>query len=103
MTITGISANRAGGTENSPVFDSGVFVCTARASAGTFSVPADILSQLPKTTGSIDNGTSLGSLAVALTGDGSTGRFQAPVVGDGQTKLGIFEYADGFSKTMTYQ
>lgn len=103
VTITGISANLVGGTENAPVFDSGVFVCIARASAGTFSVPANILSQLPATTGSVENGASLGSLALALTGDGSTGRFQAPVVGDGQTKLGIFQFSDVDSKSVTYQ
>lgn len=102
MVISGTSATRVGGTQNDPVFDGAVFVCFQNASAGNFTVPSAILSQMPPS-GDLAAGSGSGSLALMQSGplDGST--FTAPLTAGGNIERGQFVYSIVSSKTVNYR
>ena len=102
VEILGASGTRVGGTDQNPIFDFGVFICFANASAGSFTVSSSILSQLPATTGDISTGTSIGLLGLELLGTGTNGRFTAPLTAGGNIDFGMFTFQNGSLKTVTY-
>ncbi len=103
VTIVGLSGNQAGGTQTNPIFDVAGFTCIANASAGSFSVPSAVLSQLPASSGDLLSG-ALGTLTVQSAGpsDGS-GLFSAPLTAGGSTDYGSFVFSIGFTKNVSYQ
>jgi len=102
MVISGSSTTRVGGTANDPVFDGAVFVCFQNASAGNFTVPASILSQLPAS-GDLATGTGSGSLALYQSGPLDGGTFTAPLTAGGNIERGQFLYSLISSKTVNYR
>jgi uncharacterized protein (TIGR03437 family) len=102
MVISGSSTTRVGGTANDPVFDGAVFVCFQNASAGNFTVPASILSQLPAS-GDLATGTGSGSLALQQSGPLDGGTFTAPLTAGGNIERGQFLYSLISSKTVNYR
>jgi hypothetical protein len=74
-----------------------VFICTARASAGTFTVPVSVLQQMPVIA---NDETSVGTLAVMAISDVANGQglFSAPLIGGGTTALAFFTYTTGTTK-----
>jgi uncharacterized protein (TIGR03437 family) len=102
MVINGSSATRVGGTQNDPVFDGAVFVCFQNASAGNFTVPAAILSQLPAS-GDLATGSGSGSLELVQSGPVEGGTFSAPLTAGGNIERGQFLYSIVSSKTVNYR
>ncbi len=102
VEIFGASGTRVGGTDQNPIFDFGVFICFANASAGSFTVSSSILSQLPASTGDITSGNSIGLLGLQLVGTGTNGRFTAPLKAGGNIDFGVFTFTNGSNKTVTY-
>jgi hypothetical protein len=103
VTIVGLSGNQAGGTQTNPIFDVAGFTCIANASAGSFSVPSAVLSQLPASSGDLLSG-ALGTLTVQSAGpsDG-TGLFTAPLTAGGNTDFAAFVFSIGFTKNVSFQ
>lgn len=103
--ITGISGTTAGGTQQDPIYDAAVFVCTANASAGNFTVPSSILSQLPAVTFDPTSSTSngVGLLGLQLNGPAGGGSFMAPLVGGGNVDMANFTYSLGTAKVVNYK
>jgi hypothetical protein len=98
--ITGIAAAQIGGTQTNPVLDAAVFVCTAQASAGNFTVPPAVLQQLPAVSADPTTG-SLGLLSVsAMPGTNTT--FNAPLTAGGNIENAVFMYAIGASKSVGF-
>lgn len=88
-------ASTSTGTGTSKVTTSTTFICLTTAGAGTFTVPASILTQLPTTTA--DNP---GILEVA---SGTSSTFTAPLKAGGSIDSGIFSSFVGTGNTPTYQ
>jgi uncharacterized protein (TIGR03437 family) len=89
VTVTGISGTIIGGTSAVPVYDAGRFTCTAAASAGSVTIPASILQQLPVTPAGL---SGIGYLGVTsgpppVAGDGL---FTAPLTAGGNIDTGFF-------------
>ncbi|MGD0775780.1 MAG: hypothetical protein ABSC05_23440 [Candidatus Solibacter sp.] len=84
------------GTGSSEVTTTTEFLCVTTAGAGTFTVPASILTQLPATTGS-----NTGILEVASFNTSAT--FPATLKADGSTISGTFGSFVGVASTPTYQ
>ncbi|MBY0503495.1 MAG: hypothetical protein K2X03_06290 [Bryobacteraceae bacterium] len=104
ITILGSSGVRGGGTQANPIFDTTTFVCTARGDAGSFNVPAAVLTQLPASTGNFTDGTGVGILAVSQsTASEANGRFSAPLRAGGNIDLGLFTYSIGGLATITWR
>ena len=103
VSIVGMSGSQAGGTPTNPLFDVAVFTCIANASAGSFSVPSAVLSQLPASSGDILSG-ALATLTVQSAGptDG-TGLFTAPLTAGGNTDYAAFVFSIGFTKSVSFQ
>ena len=89
-TTTGTGANAVTTTTE--------FLCVTTAGAGTFTVPASILSQLPATA---TTGSSTGVLEVASFNTSAT--FSATLKADGSTIAGSFGSYIGIGSTATYQ
>ena len=91
VTITG-----AGVTVGTPATAT-IFICTAQASAGAFTVPVSVLQQMPVISNSEG---SAGTLAVMATSDTSKGQglFSAPLTAGGTTGLSFFTYTIGTTK-----
>lgn len=107
VTITGVAGSRVGGTNENPIFDAGVFSCTAPASAGTFSVPASVLQQLPAVQGIGTSTTvnSIGMLTVMAMPDAAKnqGAFTAPLTAGGNLDWGFLSYQVGSAKMTGWQ
>lgn len=92
VAIVGMSGGRVGGTDADPIFDLGIFYCTAPAGARTFTVPPQATAVLPPASASGSDG-SVGMLGLIATNDGRQfGRFSAPLVSEGVAP-GVFAYA----------
>jgi hypothetical protein len=104
VTIAGGSLSQTGGTQTAPIYTAGLFSCVAPASAGTFSVPSNILQQIPPAANSAEQG-SIGTLTVAAVPDASRGQgqFTAPLVGGGSLDQGFFAYTIGALRTVAWQ
>jgi hypothetical protein len=99
VTISGIAGVRAGGTATNPIYDAGVFACTAPAAAGTFSVPTSVLQQLPTVAAVSENAVGLVIVAAVPDPSKNQGTFTAPLVAGGNIDWGFFSYLIGTSKT----
>jgi hypothetical protein len=87
-TVEIIGASSASGSSNSTEF-----ICTTTAGQKTFTVPASILTLLPKSTS--------GSLEVASFG--TAGTFSAPLTAGGSINFGSFVGFVGIGATPAYQ
>ena len=97
VNMVGMSGSQVGGTDQDPIYDIGMFVCTAAASAGSFTVPGSVTNYLsPVTAGST---TAIGLLSVSAF---NTKAFTAPVVAGGNAP-GQFSYDWTYSKTVAVQ
>jgi hypothetical protein len=81
--------------------DAAVFVCTAQASAGNFTVPSAVLQQLPAVSADPTTG-SLGLLSVVATPSTNTGTFNAPLTAGGNIENAVFLYLIGASKSVGF-
>jgi hypothetical protein len=104
--VVGYSGSRAGGTTSDPLYDAGVFICTAQASAGQLAVPASVLNQLPPTPpDAVSAGTGVGVIAVlgsTLPAQGN-GLFTAPLTAGGNIDTGLFLATVGSLAQTQYQ
>lgn len=76
----------------------GSFVCTEKASAGTFAVPAAVLSTLPIARQWTSDGDPTGMLAVSSQPVAESVKFTAPGV-----DIGYFQYTVEYIKNVAYQ
>ncbi|HTS31792.1 MAG TPA: hypothetical protein VMH81_38245 [Bryobacteraceae bacterium] len=79
-----------------------VFACAARASDGTFTVPASILGQLP-TSSSDPTAANTGALLIINGLGTSDGTFAAPLTAGGNLDAGYFGYASVLTKLAGYK
>jgi uncharacterized protein (TIGR03437 family) len=86
------SSGTTTGTGANTVVDSWLFVCTTNAGAGSFTVPASVLTQLPA--------SATGSLFVA---SGAVSTFSAPLTAGGNIDNGAFVSFVGTGATPAYQ
>lgn len=100
VEIVGISGQSVGGTATNPIFDAGIFICLAPASALKFTVPSSVLMQLPATTGDLTSG-SVGLLGVQLVVPGV--KFNAPLTAGGTVDYATFNFTNGGNKSVSYQ
>lgn len=103
VAIVGVSGSSAGGTTAAPVFDTATFACFANASAGTFTVPSSVLTQLPVSSGSIIDGSGIAFVGVEMITDPTKGSFTAPLTKGGSVDTAFFSGLVGFLKTVTFQ
>jgi uncharacterized protein (TIGR03437 family) len=90
VTITGAAVNAVAGTST-------VFICTAPASAGAFTVPVSVLQQMPVISLSEGSAATLALMAISDTSKGQ-GLFTAPLTVGGTTDLAFFTYTTGTTK-----
>ena len=94
ITGTGLTASTTAAT-------GALFICTAQASAGVFTVPVSVLQQLPVITnqGADGDGTvgTLAVMAITDTGKGQ-GLFSAPLKAGGTTDQTFLTYSIGTTK-----
>jgi len=86
------SSSSITGSGLSQIVDSWTFVCTTNAGAGSFNVPASVLTQLPASTN--------GSFFVA---SGAVSTFSAPLTAGGKIDAGAFVSFVGTGSTPNYQ
>jgi uncharacterized protein (TIGR03437 family) len=103
VLIIGGGGNAAGSTQQDPVYDASLFVCSARASAGTFTVPADITAQLSPVQPDLLTGAAIGLLALVWVPPAETGRFDATLADGTRVDLAAFRYDYGSSKLLAVQ
>lgn len=97
VNIVGLSGTQVGGDSQNPIYESSLFVCTAPASVGNFTVPGSVTGYLsPVAAGST---TGLGLLTVAAS---NTTKFTAPIVAGG-TAPGELGYTWSYSKNLAVQ
>ena len=97
VNIIGMSGSQVAGTPQNPIYDIGLFVCTAAANLNTFTVPGSVTNYLsPVAAGST---TAIGLLSV---GAGNSQPFTAPIVAGGSAP-GQFSYAWIYSKNVAVQ
>jgi uncharacterized protein (TIGR03437 family) len=103
VIILGAALTRTPGTGEIPTFSALGFNCTAAASAGSFTVPSNILQQLPAVSGDA-TGATFGLLSVSAVPDTSKGQgtFTAPLTGGGSIDLGVLGYEVASTKIMGY-
>jgi hypothetical protein len=94
VTITGAALRQTGGTQQSPIYELTSFDCVAQASAGTFTVPASVLQQLPAVSNNLEQ-LFLGTLSVFAIPDVAKGQgvFSAPLTAGGTTDQAFFSYS----------
>ena len=94
VAIAGTSySTTAGGTAQNPVYNAGLFTCIAQATAGTFTVPVDVLGHLFAVSGDPSTG-SYGSLSLFGVVDPAKSQFSVPSVDQA-----FFGYSIGATKT----
>jgi uncharacterized protein (TIGR03437 family) len=108
VTITGVSGTTvAGSSQTNPTYDASIFICSASASAGTFTVSSSVMSQLtPTPAGGLFSGAGIGAVSVSATTNvivGSNGTFTAPLTSGGNIDTGLFISTVGALKTVTFQ
>jgi uncharacterized protein (TIGR03437 family) len=103
VQITG-SSTSVTGSGASAVTDTTSFYCTTTAGAGTFTVPASILTQLPAVAAST-TGASGGFLQIVSSPipGGQNGTFTAPLTAGGSIDYGVFFGLTGIGSTVAYQ
>jgi len=103
VTIFGAALTQTGGSMLSSTYTSTGFTCLAPGSAGTFTVPAAVLQQLPAVSNNA-TGTSFGTLSVFAVPDPSTGEgvFTAPLTAGGKIDQGILGFGVGTNMVVGY-
>jgi uncharacterized protein (TIGR03437 family) len=106
VAVLGVAGNLVGGTDGT--YRGAGFVCTARGNANSLTVPSSILQQLPAVAAvdplSASAPNAIGVLSVSVTnGEGTNGRFTAPLRSGGNIDYGFFIYSFGGLKTLAYQ
>ena len=101
VSISGVAAAVVGGTQTNPVLDAAVFVCTAQASAGNFTVPSTVLQQLPAVSADVTSG-SIGLLSIGAIPGANAGTFTAPLTAGGNVDSAAFIYSIGSSKSVGF-
>jgi uncharacterized protein (TIGR03437 family) len=99
VLIVGMSGTQ---TSTAGVYDAAIFTCRAAASAGTFTVPSSVLTQLPATNGDLLSG-NLGLLGLETVGDANAAKFTLPLKAGGNADYATFNYNIGVSKGVAYQ
>ena len=102
VAITGFAGQRAGGTDQDPIYDVAVFACLAPASAGQYTVASSVLQQLPAAAVDL-TGTGIGMLTVVTQPDASTGMFNAQLTAGGAVDGARFTYGIGSAKILSYR
>ena len=103
VSITGTTyTSLTGSTTQNTIYNASLFTCIAQATAGTFTVPVSVLSQLDAVSGDLTTG-SYGSLSVFATISPTQGSFTAPLKAGGNIDQGVFGYSIGGTKTTGYQ
>ncbi len=99
VAIAGVALAQTGGTQQNPIYNATLFSCVAQASAGSFTVPASVLQQLPAVSSDITSG-SFGDLSVFAIPDVSKGQgvFSAPLTAGGTTDQAFLSYSIGAMK-----
>jgi hypothetical protein len=103
VEILGAALTRTAGSGIGSTYSVLAFTCTAQATAGSFTIPATILRQLPAVSGSaLDN--SFGILSVFAIPDLSAGqgRFTAPLTAGGTIDVGVLGYEVAFNQVIGY-
>lgn len=105
VTISGSAGTLVPGSDG--IYDGALFVCTARASAGTFTVPTSILQQMPAAeglslTGLTPNLNSIAVLTVNVS-SGNPPRISAPLTAGGNVEFGTFTYSFGGGAFVPYR
>jgi len=98
VEIIGVSS-AATGTGASLVTNTGEFVCTTNAGAGTFTVPSSVLLQLPASPASATAGSGIVEFASAV----SPTTFTAPLTAGGSINSGTFLSLTGQAATVAFQ
>ena len=104
VTIAGEAWTRvSGGTTPGAIYSAFGFLCNAAGSAGSFTVPAAMLQQLPSV-GNNPLNTTFGTLSVIAVPSPSNfpGTFSAPLTAGGATDLGFLGYGIANIKTVGY-
>lgn len=101
--IVGGGGNRVGGTDDDPIYDSTLFVCQQRASAGTFTVPTAVLAQLPAVQTDFLTGNAVGLLGLLVQPPPDAGRFTANLTSGGAVDFAYFQNGFGFFKVLSVE
>jgi uncharacterized protein (TIGR03437 family) len=103
VVVLGAALTRTAGTGVTATFSALGFTCTAAASAGSFTVPSNILQQLPAVGGDATAAT-FGLLSVFAVPDSgkAQGTFTAPLTAGGTADVGFLGYEVAFNKIMGY-
>jgi hypothetical protein len=103
VTIAGAAMTQSGGTSASPIYSATIFNCIAPASSNNFTVPSNVLEQLPAVSGDATS-NSFGTLSVLAIPDASKGQgtFSAPLTSGSNIDQGIFSYGVGSLKSTGY-
>jgi len=103
VTVLGAALTRISGSGTSATYSSVGFSCTAPAGAGSLTVPAIILQQLPAVSGDATD-TSFGLLSVFAIPDVSTGQgaFTAPLIAGGSIDVGVLGFEVTFNQVTAF-
>lgn len=103
VTIFGAALTATGGSLLNSTYAATGFTCLASGSAGSFTVPAYILQQLPAVSGNV-TGNSLGTLSVFAVPDPAKaqGFFTAPLTAGGSIDQGVFGFGIGANMVVGY-
>ena len=103
VTILGGALTRNSGSGLTANYSAQGFICTAQASAGSFTIPPGMLQQLPAVGGDATGSTFglLSLFAVPDIGKGQ-GSFTAPLTAGGAIDVGVFGYEVMFIKITGY-
>ncbi len=103
VVVFGFAGTQVSGQPVAGSYDVAGFVCTAQASAGTFSVPPSAMQRLPQVSGDVTSG-AIGALSVLAIPDPSRGQgvFTAPLTAGGNVDFSFFTYATGTLKLVGY-
>jgi uncharacterized protein (TIGR03437 family) len=93
------SSSTTSGTGGSAITDSWSFVCSTNAGAGSFTVPASVLLQLPAVSSSSTSGSGFLEIASAV----NPASFTAPLTAGGSIDSGTFLSLIGFGASVSYQ
>jgi hypothetical protein len=102
VSIMGFAGQRAGGTDQDPIYDVAVFACLTPASAGQYTVASSVLQQLPAAAFDL-TGTGIGMLTVMTQPDANAGKFDAQLTAGGSVDGARFTYGIGSAKTLSYK
>ena len=103
VTIFAAALTQTGGSLLTSTYNATGFTCLASGSAGSFTVPAYILQQLPAVP-SDPTGSTLGTLSVFAVPDPANGQglFTAPLRAGGTIDQGVFGFAVGANMVVGY-